>query len=139
MKTRREFMAGAAILAAGSAVRPGRAIKTYGPVYFDVDIFGPVKLTTVLSADEERNLFEIKILSKDGQDLFVRLDLSRIRSVSVYGSTRTIAKVSNAEGEKCSMPVNVTKIRDILSFTTVWPNGDASSFVVTLSDVKKVL
>lgn len=140
MKTRREFMAGAALMAMGAAVGAGKAVKEYGPVYFHADIFGPVKLETVVSADDERNVFEIRFLSKEGSDLFVKLDLRKIRSVAEWGNASMTAKLSNSDGEKCSVPVYAANVLNKMSFTTAWPGDRLSTgFWVALEDVKRVL
>lgn len=138
MKTRREFMAGAAIMATGAAVGFGCG-KVHGPVDFNTNFFGPLTLKGILSSDEKTDSFQIKIVTKYAPHVYVNFKLSEIRR-AVTSRVYMQARVSNHEGINDRMPVYALRDGGNMVFVTAMP-GDRSpsSFWFDLEDVKRVL
>lgn len=138
MRTRREFMAGAAMMAAGAAVGFGSG-KVHGPVDLHFDFFGPVKLKTMLSSDEKKDSFEMRVLAAPGPDTFVHFKLSDVRRAArelVY----VRAKISNRDDATKKFPVYAhPEAGNLVFVTAISQDGDSNKFWMNLEDVKRVL
>ena len=137
MRTRREFMAGAVMMAAGAAVG-FCSTKVHGPVDLNFEFFGPIKLKTMLSSDEKTDSFEVRVLAAPGPDTFVRFKLSDIRR-AVSELTYTQAEVSNRNVPTDKMPMYMHLESGKLMFVTAIHDAESSRFWMDLADVKRVL
>lgn len=137
MKTRREFMSGAAMMAAGAAVGFGGG-KVHGPVDLYFEFFGPTKLKTILSSDEKTDSFEIKVLTTGVQNILVNFKLSDIRRAAARQVCVQL-EVSNENGTTDQMAAYVRPEAGNMVFVTAVNGESESKFWIDLEDVKRVL
>lgn len=139
MKTRREFMGEAAMLAAAAAIGPGTR-KIHRPVDFHVDFFGPYTLNSVLSSDEKEDSFEIRIPGNAHiPDIFVWFKLSEIRRSTVQRGISEMTVVDGL-GKGSTGKAHVYPEEGNLVFLIQRPSDPAGTrFWLALEDVKWVL
>lgn len=137
-RTRRAFMGSAAMLAAGAAIGMGGRIKTHGPVSLKADIFGPITFKTILSGDEDRNIFGVLIVTKEAPEINVEMKLSEIRRAVESGSSRVLAKAKNSQGDG-ELWVDAVRSGARLNFLVAERVGPPTPLWLELADVKRVL
>lgn len=132
--TRRAFIGSSAFLAAGAAFGIGRRIKTHGPVDLKTDIFGPITLRSILSADEDRNIFGVRVLANNAPSILVEMDLSKIKTAMESGRSCLTVKVVDKYGS-----VEAVRQGGRLSFLVAERTGSPTPFWLEVADVRRVL
>lgn len=142
--TRRDFMHGATVFAAGAAVGiPASKIREHGPVdlrmyFFSSKLF---VLKVGLHSDEAKDLFGIRVLPYDRSDKpgEVRLPLSKVREIVEFrapaGPLKVECKNSDGEVEQRQMLLTVAH-GDLIIRDGETPSAP---FWLSLKDVRRVL
>jgi|SRR5579871_6271674 len=76
---RRQFMGGAAMLAAGAVAGIKNRVKTHGPVVMSLRIWTPFTVPCMLTADPDRDIFRIRMMPKNIPEIYAEVSLSKVR------------------------------------------------------------
>jgi hypothetical protein len=135
---RREFLGSAAMVAASAAAGIRSRVRTHGPVNMDFTMWSSFTVPCILSSDESRDLFHIRLLTKEVPEIHAEVKLSEIRrSLEGDGRTMVVRTWNKFTEENSKIRAFVSK--GSLNFFPVEGYDSTPPAKLHLADVRRVV